>query len=87
MHETLRWLARLSTHRSGWEVGVPAPAMQLDFSHHSRRSCKCSKSYQTMGDAFDMDLNFAAFTPSVSLREVLSHVRIRFHFQCVVVHA
>jgi hypothetical protein len=34
-----------------------------------------------------MDLNLAAFTPSVSLREVLSHASIRFPFPPVLVHA
>lgn len=33
-----------------------------------------------------MDLNFAAFTPSVSLRDVLPHACICFLFQSVVVH-
>lgn len=34
-----------------------------------------------------MDLNLAAFAPSISLREVLSHACIRFPFQPVLVHA
>jgi hypothetical protein len=87
MRETLGWLARLATDKSGWEAGVARIGGTIDISRHSRHLCKLSKSYKTTGDIFDMDLNLAAFTPSVSLREVLSHVRICFHFQCVVVHA
>lgn len=34
-----------------------------------------------------MDLNLAAFAPSVSLREVLPHACIRFSLQPVLVHA
>lgn len=34
-----------------------------------------------------MDLNLAAFTPSVSLREVLSHACIRFPVRPHLVHA
>lgn len=34
-----------------------------------------------------MDMNLTAFAPSVSLREVLSHVCIRFPLCPVVVHS
>lgn len=34
-----------------------------------------------------MDLKLAELTPSVPLREVLSHVCIRFHIRSVLVHA
>lgn len=34
-----------------------------------------------------MDMTIAAFTPLVSLREVLSHACIRFPFRAVLVHA
>lgn len=34
-----------------------------------------------------MDLNLAAFAPSIPLREVLSHACIRFPLRLVLVHA
>ena len=34
-----------------------------------------------------MDINLAAFTHLAVQREVLSHVRLRHHFQSVLVHA
>lgn len=34
-----------------------------------------------------MDLNLAAFTPSVSLREILPHACIHYPVQSVLVHA
>lgn len=34
-----------------------------------------------------MDLNLAAFTSSILLREVLPHARIRFPLRPVLVHA
>ena len=39
------------------------------------------------GEALNMKLNLAAFTLSVSLREVLSYVRIRFSIRSDLVHA
>ena len=39
------------------------------------------------GETINMDLNVAAFAPSISLREVMSHACIRFPLRPVLVHA